>query len=70
MGEWYDGCISKIGQSVPGFFGCRLKGKGKQVEDLRDLVTVSRGALDYAACLRGMAATGFGDREGNLMWGA
>ena len=42
MSGWYDGCISKIGQSVPGTAKCGLRVKGKQVEDLRDLVTVSR----------------------------
>ncbi len=45
---------------------CGLRVKGKQVEVLRDLVTVSREHW-IMRMPEGMAATGFGDREGNLM---
>lgn len=41
MCGWYDEDISKIGQQVPES-DRRISVKGKQVENLRDLVTVSR----------------------------
>ena len=58
LGGWYDECISKIGKSVPESAESGLRVKGKQVKDLRDLVTVS-GEHWIMRMPEGMAATGF-----------